>query len=335
MKITQSFLVYIASLAVPINAIDSSILKQKVGDGGATSVKFSSVSLMNNENPCSPWALCEGSSLHHIFDPDKKSICLNQSTDEDPCTQFKIISSFGKEWEMKYFTLVSSEVDSSFDPSRIIVEGSNSYDSTTGQGDWTKIFDSGVNSNALSSDRSAKNDFPVENDDTYRHYSLTIEKKEDSSKIHIGHFGLVQSYLMKYVSELIEDITGHNVLEPITHAPSDSPTTTPTTGVRWVKGAGGETCNQACNPLGLSCSSEKQTEMNTYEKVRDAFKEAGYTCKGAHVAMIYTGAPFSTGRGDDCAPFGGTETSNRPTNGGKSSCDANYYPNHSPLCACV
>jgi len=329
MKITQNILTCVASLAVPINAIDSSILKQKVGDGGATSFEFSSVSLLNNESPCSPWVLCEGSNLHHIFDPDKKSMCLNQSTDEDPCTQFKIISSFGKEWKMKYFTLVSSEVDSSFDPSRIIVEGSNSYDSTTGQGDWTKIFDSGVNSNALSSDRSAKNDFTVENDDTYRHYSLTIEKNEDSSKIHIGHFGLVQSYLMKYVSDLIEDITGHNVLEPITRAPSDSPTT----GVLWVRGKQGATCDATCNPLGLSCSSEEQTQIDSPTKVVEAFKKSGYTCKssGADMKRAYAGSPHEKNDGA-CYYFGNVDLDGELD---KSSCTLNSYKWHHLLCACV
>jgi len=219
------------------------------------------------------------------------------------------------------------------------VEGSNSYDSTTGQGDWTKIFDSGVNSNALSSDRSAKNEFPVENDDTYRHYSLTIEKKEGSSKIHIGHFGLVQSYLMKYTSELYEDITGHNVLEPIAHAPSDSPTTV----VTWIKGEIGATCDDTCDPLGLSCDSEKQTEIDTFEKVVNAFKKAGYTCKDdgdkPDQKRSFPGSPFSFGQiAFDCFYFGqhvldsdGTGTGSQS----KSSCSSNKWPDIAPLCACV
>merc|ERR1711937_977411 len=53
-------------------------------------------------------------------------------------------------------------------------------------------------------------------------------------------------------------------------------------------------------------------------------KAAGYNCKGYHGARSYAGTPFSTGRGDDCAPM---------VPGSKSVCNGNS-PNHAALCYC-
>ena len=101
-------------------------------------------------------------------------------------------------------------------------------------------------------------------------------------------------------------------------------------GVQWVKGEMASTCDQTCNPLGLACSSDEQTQINTYDKLLEAFEEVGYDCKGAvGGGKSYAGSPFSTGSNwQDCSYFDGS-------NNAKSSCTANGHPQASPLCACV
>jgi len=101
-----------------------------------------------------------------------------------------------------------------------------------------------------------------------------------------------------------------------------------TTDQRWVKGAVDSTCDTTCGAIGLMCDSDAQTELNTNEKVKAAFAEAGYTCKSFHAARSYAGAPFSTGRAnDDCASFLAGDK--------KSVCDSNTPGNHAPLCSCL
>jgi len=97
---------------------------------------------------------------------------------------------------------------------------------------------------------------------------------------------------------------------------------------RWVKGAVGSTCDTTCGAKGLMCDSDAQTKLNTNEKVKAAFAEAGYTCKSFHPARTYGGTPFSTGRAkDDCTPFlAGAK---------RSVCDSNPHKNHAPLCSCM
>jgi len=94
---------------------------------------------------------------------------------------------------------------------------------------------------------------------------------------------------------------------------------------RFIKGDPGATCKTTCEAMGGSCNADMQSSLNTYEKVSDAFKQAGYTCKGAHKARDYAGTPFSSGRNDDCAPM---------KNGATSTCTANKEGHHSALCYC-
>ena len=95
---------------------------------------------------------------------------------------------------------------------------------------------------------------------------------------------------------------------------------------KWVKGANGKSCDAVCEASGGACDSDKQSVLTTTAVVKDAFTQAGYTCKGFHGARDYPGAPFSTGKnGSDCAPI---------KTGAKSSCATNNGGNLSALCFC-
>merc|ERR1719210_244384 len=52
----------------------------------------------------------------------------------------------------------------------------------------------------------------------------------------------------------------------------------------WVKGKEGQDCNQVCQTIGKKCSVTELNELTNYWILEEAFKEAGYTCKGRHGA---------------------------------------------------
>ena len=47
----------------------------------------------------------------------------------------------------------------------------------------------------------------------------------------------------------------------------------------WVKGESGQPCDEVCQTIGKVCNAEKQSGIDSESKVKDAFKQAGYTCK--------------------------------------------------------
>ena len=106
------------------------------------------------------------------------------------------------------------------------LEASNDYDPSTKIGTWQTLFDSGVNTNAMSSDRNKMQEYTFKNASSYKHYALVL-KKSDSPNVYIGHYGLVQSYLSRYVSAQHESITSCKVADYITPPPTDQPTSSP------------------------------------------------------------------------------------------------------------
>ena len=99
-----------------------------------------------------------------------------------------------------------------------------------------------------------------------------------------------------------------------------------TTDGKWIKGGGGQTCDQECRGQGLTCDANRPSELTSNAAVAAAFKEAGYVCKSFHPPRSYGGTPFSTGRdADDCAPL---------IPGAKSVCNQNVNGRHSALCYC-
>ena len=48
---------------------------------------------------------------------------------------------------------------------------------------------------------------------------------------------------------------------------------------QWVKGAKGQTCDGVCQGIAKQCNSEQQSSLDTKQKVDNAFRQAGYTCK--------------------------------------------------------
>eukprot|EP01084_Bolivina_argentea_P008848 16547_1 len=99
---------------------------------------------------------------------------------------------------------------------------------------------------------------------------------------------------------------------------------------QWVKGADGLACDQVCGALNppAACNADIQSTITSSAAVKDAFAKAGYECisnEDSHY-RDYAGAPFSTGRGDDCYFL--------TLGGAKSVCNANAAGHHSALCYC-
>jgi len=117
-------------------------------------------------------------------------------------------------------------------------------------------------------------------------------------------------------------LSGFEGIKPVTACSEPAPAS------KWVKGLNGQDCGTVCSQIGMSCDSAASSALTTNEKVSAAFQAAGYSCKGFHGARAqgYAGAPFSTGRADDCAPV---------TDGGPKSRGCTHsYPIHATLCYC-
>ena len=129
------------------------------------------------------------------------------------------------------------------DPVQIILQGSKDYNSETGEGSWIKLYDSGKDASLTFAGRSEENNFIFSNDQAYKHYAIVFEKNASTNKIHIGHYGLVQSYTHEVIAEMHQSLTGTNASRQMippadgttklhtnkptpfpTHQPTESPT---------------------------------------------------------------------------------------------------------------
>ena len=124
------------------------------------------------------------------------------------------------------------------DPVRIILQGSNDYNSETGQGNFIKLYDSGKDSSLTFPARGEENEFTFGNDEAYKHYAIVFEKNTSTNKIHIGHYGLVQSYTNEVVAEFHKRFTGNNVFDYVTPPPTEVPSAAPSgSGYEFVNNA--------------------------------------------------------------------------------------------------
>ena len=223
----------------------------------------------------------------------------------------------------------------SSDPKTILVQASNDYDAASKKGTWKTLLTS--SSALVFQERHVPQDIMLDNDDEHHHYRIVLQIKDGSTIMKVGHYGLIQAYLKLYTVKLVEKITdlkveGLPTRAPTTAMPSMSPSKEPME-VTWVMGERGATCDATCTPLGLSCSSEEQSQIDTHEKVVEGFKQVGFTCtaySGANMKRSYPGSPF---RNDDgrCYYF---LPDYHPTHE-KSSCNLNQHMGHHPLCACA
>jgi len=322
MKLFKSALFHLLYTAVVL-AVDISQdkIKEEVGDGGSNTVSFSISYANDSETVCFPCAFCEGSSVNSLFNPKGPSVCIACGSDENSCNQMVVTTSFKTPCVMKYTSFTSHDGEESYDPDTISVQASEDYNAGSMTETWSTLMSS--SSASVFKERNTLQDVILDNDTSYNHYRVLFRLKDGSSKMKVmklGHYGLIQAYLKTYSVQLYEKITNQKVLG----LPSFDLT------ANWVRGTKGATCDQTCNPLGKSCNSEKQTELNTYDKMKALMELMDYTCT-LYMSRSYVGVPcvLST----TCFYFGG-DSRGYPDNGGKSSCTANQFSNHEPLCYC-
>merc|ERR1712194_519179 len=204
-------------------------IKRKVGDGCANSFSFISAFFTDAGSTCSTCSFCPGSALTSLFDPNTSATCVECETSENDCKEFKVFTTFDKAWRMSFFHLLTSDASTSYDPKRIILEGSNSFNGEAGssKNTWITLYDSDQRSGLSFSGRSNEETFVFTNDMNFKHYAVTFVRKPDASKLQVGSYKIVQSYAKECSSVLLENLIGKKVPALKTLSPIGAPTNKP------------------------------------------------------------------------------------------------------------
>ena len=91
----------------------------------------------------------------------------------------------------------------------------------------------------------------------------------------------------------------------------------------WVLGEKGEICDDVCEKSGRYCDYNKQSELITSTKIKNAMKHAGVSCSKTAGPRGYPGTPFYS-KGT-CVYL---------TDSAQSVCDKTRNNYHQPLCYC-
>jgi len=127
---------------------------------------------------------------------------------------------------MWFVSLLSSDAAIENHPQQVLVAGSNDFDGKAGA--WTILYDSSQHSNSIFSGPSEEKSLVFSNDKNYKHYSMIFVRQENSSKIQVGNYGVIQAYTKMCSSELFHKLTGVAVPAQLTSAPTNAPTKEPT-----------------------------------------------------------------------------------------------------------
>ena len=85
----------------------------------------------------------------------------------------------------------------------VVLEASNNLQ------EWFVLYESELTFDS----RSESQDFVFTNNIVpYKHYSIKLVRKTASSTMHVGHYGIVESYTKQCASNIFNDITGNDVL---------------------------------------------------------------------------------------------------------------------------
>lgn len=194
-----------------------------VGDGCENSINFHSSFSRDIGDAVASCQFCKGSHLSSLFNPKIDSTCIDFSSGKDACDSLTVITSFQKSWVMEFISFTSSSMDPQYDPAKIVLQGST--DSAT----WNKLYDSSDEDAELFPKRNQNNDIVLNNNNKeYKHYMMTFSRKDTTSKMYLGGYGIVQSYTKQCTSKFYNDITGNYIAPYKTPAPTDKPTAAPT-----------------------------------------------------------------------------------------------------------
>ena len=75
--------------------------------------------------------------------------------------------------------------------------------------EWFVLYDSELTFDS----RSESQDLVFSaNEVSYKHYSIKLERKTKSSTMHVGYYGIVNSYMKQCAANIFNDIVGSKVL---------------------------------------------------------------------------------------------------------------------------
>jgi len=181
----------------------TALIEGAVGNGCENTIQLSHAFETAQGEPCNQCSFCAGSSLSSIYNPHIDSTCVECLSEDSTCNTLRLITSFQKSWIMKFFKLKSSGMNGNTDPEKIVLEGSNDLK------EWHELYDSDLTFDS----RNAYQDFVFgANEVSYKYYSISFKRQMESSVMHIGNYGIVNSYTEQCAANMFNDIVGSNVL---------------------------------------------------------------------------------------------------------------------------
>jgi len=181
----------------------TALIEGAVGNGCANTIQLSHAFETAQGEPCNQCSFCAGSSLSSIYNPHIDSTCVECVSEDSTCNSLRLITSFQKSWIMKFFKLKSSGMNGNTDPEKVVLEGSNDLK------EWHELYDSVLTFDS----RNTYQDFVFSaNEVSYKYYSISFERQMESSVMHVGNYGIVNSYTEQCTANMFNDIVGSNVL---------------------------------------------------------------------------------------------------------------------------
>jgi len=180
-----------------------SFMLEAYKDGCKNAIDFSIAFVTDSGDACNTCVLCEGSATNSILSHNVENVCINCNKAYNSCKGLKVTTTFETEWLMKFFTLTSSGKGAQSDPEKIILQASNDLEN------WSELYNSQL---SFVNRMSAKDFLLLENKQAFKHYSITFVRKDTSSQMYLGNYGLVQAYTKSCISNVFADITGHSLL---------------------------------------------------------------------------------------------------------------------------
>lgn len=168
-----------------------------VGDGCKNGIDFVT-SFTTETEACDKVTFCDGSTSNSIFNPNVENVCIDFTKADEECTNFNVVTTFDNAWRMSFLSLTSSGMGAETDPEQVVMKGSNDMNT------WVELY----NSPLVFTERKKPKEFYFANNDMFKYYSLTFERNENSSKMHIGHYGLVEVYTKSCSIQFFEGISG-------------------------------------------------------------------------------------------------------------------------------
>ena len=180
-----------------INAIDwSKENVDKILKGACKNIIDYSMTSSTEDGSSCTCTFCEESKLSTLFNPKATSTCLDCG---DTCTRVSYKTIFEFEWKKTFFEIFSSSKDKSYDPVRVILEGTSNDQAVT-------LYDSDNESDFGFDGRGSKYSSSINNSNLYKSYTITFVRNSASTRLYLGHYGIVQAHMKQCSSDVLSEV---------------------------------------------------------------------------------------------------------------------------------